>query len=85
MKRNNSLFTIARYCYPEINTKKTLFCEYLHENENIFQNILGYCSRAQVLSIHEKTNFEGHTVLTFVQRSMDKNTVLKQLHESKYC
>ena len=30
------------------------FREYLCENENIFENILGYCSRAQVLSIHAK-------------------------------
>ncbi len=30
------------------------FCEYLCENKNIFENILGYCSRAQVLSIYAK-------------------------------
>ena len=30
------------------------FREYLCENENIFENILGYCSRAQVLSIYAK-------------------------------
>ena len=30
------------------------FREYLCENKNIFKNILGYCSRAQVLSIHAK-------------------------------
>ena len=36
--------------------KKTLFCKYIRENENtgIFENILGYCSRAQVLSIYAK-------------------------------
>ena len=28
------------------------FREYLCENENIFENILGYCSRARVLSIY---------------------------------
>ena len=37
---------IAGYCYPEIGTKKILFCEYLRENENIFKNILGGYSRA---------------------------------------
>ena len=30
------------------------FREYLCENENIFKNILGYCSRAQELSINAK-------------------------------
>ena len=30
------------------------FREYLCENENIFKNILGYCSRAQVLLIYAK-------------------------------
>ena len=30
------------------------FREYLCENENIFKNILGYCSRAQILSIYAK-------------------------------
>ena len=30
------------------------FREYLCENENIFENILGYWSRAQVLSIYAK-------------------------------
>ena len=30
------------------------FREYLRKNKNIFENILGYCSRAQVLSIHAK-------------------------------
>ena len=30
------------------------FREYLRENENIFENILGYCSRVQVLSIYAK-------------------------------
>jgi len=28
--------------------------EYLVENENIFKNILGYCSRAQEMSIYAK-------------------------------
>ena len=30
------------------------FREYLRENENIFENNLGYCSRAQVLSVYAK-------------------------------
>ena len=34
--------------------KKTLFCEYLRETENILENILGSYSRASVLMIHEK-------------------------------
>ena len=34
--------------------KKTLFCEYLCKNENIFENILGGYSRDLVLLIHEK-------------------------------
>ena len=34
------------------------FREYLRENENIFENILGYCSRAQVLWIHAKKQTE---------------------------
>ena len=33
---------------------QNFFREYLRENKNIFENILGYCSRAQVLSIHAK-------------------------------
>ena len=32
--------------YPEIGTKKPLFCKYLRENENIFEIILGCDSRA---------------------------------------
>ena len=43
---NILLFTIARYCYPEIDTKKPLFHKYLRENENIFEIILGFDSRA---------------------------------------
>ena len=45
---------ISGSCYSGIATKKTYFCEYLRENKNIFENLLGYCSRAQVLSVHEK-------------------------------
>jgi hypothetical protein len=42
------------YRAPEIGTKKTLFRGYLREDENIFVNILGYCSGELVLLIHEK-------------------------------
>ena len=45
---------ISAYRAPEIATKKTKFCEYLRENENIFENILACESRDQVLLIHEK-------------------------------
>ena len=34
--------------------RQKYFREYLCENENIFKNILGYCSRAQVLLIYAK-------------------------------
>ena len=34
------------------------FHEYLRENENIFVNILGYWSRAKVVSIHAKTRVQ---------------------------
>ena len=34
------------------------FREYLSENDKIFENILGYCSRAQVLSIYAKTRVQ---------------------------
>ena len=40
------LFTIARYRDLEIGTKKPLFPKYLHENENIFEIILGWDFRA---------------------------------------
>ena len=35
-------------------SQEKYFREYLCENENIFENILGYCSRAQVLSNYAK-------------------------------
>ena len=34
------------------------FREYLCENENIFENILGYCSRAQVCRLMQKTRVQ---------------------------
>ena len=54
------------------------FREYLCANENIFDNILGHCSRAQVLSICAKNqsskiscyktkNLHGDLVLQFLQ------------------
>jgi len=46
---------IFGYRALEIATKRTYFCEYLHENNNIFENILACESRDQVLLIHEKT------------------------------
>ena len=46
---------IPGYRYPEIGTKKTLFCEYLRKNKNIFENILAREYRDQVLLIHENT------------------------------
>ena len=44
-----------RVSCPRNRYKKTLFREYLRENENIFENILACESRDQVLLIHEKT------------------------------
>ncbi len=46
--------TISRYCYPKVALKKYYFREYLGENQNIFEDILGCESRKQVLWIHEK-------------------------------
>ena len=45
---------ISGYRAPEIAKKKTEFRVYLHENKNIFENILACESRDQVLLIHEK-------------------------------
>jgi len=53
------------------------FREYLCENENIFENILGYCSRAQVLSIYAKNQsskisccspFKSHDIYKWIDR-----------------
>ena len=45
------------------------FCEYLHENENIFKNIfkniLGCWSLAYVLLIHEKTRAQKYHASVF--------------------
>ena len=51
----------AGYRYPEIATKKTLFCKYLRKNENIFENILGGYSRAyvQYYRFMKKTELEN--------------------------
>ena len=48
--------TKDHFCYFRVSLPRSqkYFREYLRENKNIFKNILGYCSRAQVLSIHAK-------------------------------
>ena len=46
-----TIFCFPGYCYPE---DKNIFMNISAKTKIFFKNILGYCSRAQVLSIHAK-------------------------------
>ena len=64
---------MSGYRAQEIATKKTYFCEYLRENENIFENILACESRDQVLLIHEKTRGQkSHATVPLSSLTLDK-------------
>ena len=52
------------YSIPEIGRKKTFFRKYLNKNKNIFENILGCDSRAQVLFTHKKQEVENLMLLS---------------------
>ena len=68
------------YCYPEV---KNIFHEYLCEKENILENILGYCSRAQVLSIYAKNQSSKISCYSpfkrLVQRALKKAAKVESL------
>ena len=53
------------------------FREYLCENENIFENILGYCSRAQVLSIYAKNRVQKSHATVPLSKTSDTNIQYK--------
>ena len=61
------------------------FCEYLCENENIFENILGYCPRAQVLSIYAKTRVQkSHATVPLKGQAHEFYFVFLHVHD-KVC
>ena len=57
---------------------------YLHENKNIFENILGYCSGAQVLSIHVKNQSSKISCYSPFKRRPRKRQLLSLVLEMSF-